>query len=548
MFRDNRRSIVSLPAIVLALFMTQATHADIWREQAKIVPDDLTDYLGFGASVALDCDTLLVGSFNGPYVHMYQGAGDTWQEIEKLPAPFTPSQFAAFGITIALDDGAGVVSSFHAGEEGGSLGASIYVPTTWGLAAVPLTVPRSKYPNSTFLGNLALKGNLAVVGSPGDNESGNLSGAVYLFENTGGDVARTRLAASVGGADGGFGHALALEGDRLVIGAPGDDCDTGATYVFEKDAGGWTQKTKFASGVTDSEFGTSVAFEGDAIVVGAPGEGSGRGAAYVYEKTGATWTQVERLTSPTSNVSMYFGGSVGIDDGYVVIGVLLDNETGDMSGAAYVYHDSGGAWTQVARLHSSDIEEGLYFGYDLAIEGDRMVVGRLGYEKNGAAYVFELEGDNADINVDGKVDGGDLAIWQQNYDPLGEDSHWWNTGDCNGDGKVDGGDLALWQQGYDPLGTPAPGDANDDGKVDGGDLALWQQNYDPLGAGQNTWGMGDWNGDGKIDGGDLALWQQNYDPLGTGGLDGTQHVPEPATLGLLTLGAGLIAFVRRRIR
>ncbi|HUU82807.1 MAG TPA: dockerin type I domain-containing protein, partial [Phycisphaerae bacterium] len=57
-------------------------------------------------------------------------------------------------------------------------------------------------------------------------------------------------------------------------------------------------------------------------------------------------------------------------------------------------------------------------------------------------------------------------------------------------------------------------DANGDAKVDGGDLAIWQQHYDPLGQNPNTPGMGDWNGDGKVDGGDLALWQQRYNPLG----------------------------------
>ena len=57
-------------------------------------------------------------------------------------------------------------------------------------------------------------------------------------------------------------------------------------------------------------------------------------------------------------------------------------------------------------------------------------------------------------------------------------------------------------------------DANGDAKVDGGDLAIWQQHYDPLGKNPNTPGMGDWTGDGKVDGGDLALWQQRYNPIG----------------------------------
>jgi len=105
----------------------------------------------------------------------------------------------------------------------------------------------------------------------------------------------------------------------------------------------------------------------------------------------------------------------------------------------------------------------------------------------------------------------------------------------------------------DPLAIWVQGDANDDGKIDGGDLALWQQNYDPLGlnADNNTFAMGDWNFDGKIDGGDLGLWQQNYNPLGLPTSVGDAplaEIPEPATVGLLLLGGGALVRLRGRRR
>ncbi len=86
--------------------------------------------------------------------------------------------------------------------------------------------------------------------------------------------------------------------------------------------------------------------------------------------------------------------------------------------------------------------------------------------------------------------------------------------------------LAWW------AGPSIFGDGNGDGKVDSVDLAIWQQNYDPLGENENTFVMGDWNADGFIDSADLALWQQNYDPIGGSVL--VTHTPEPATLFVMT--------------
>ena len=100
--------------------------------------------------------------------------------------------------------------------------------------------------------------------------------------------------------------------------------------------------------------------------------------------------------------------------------------------------------------------------------------------------------------------------------------------------------------------TPA-GDADGNGRVDGGDMAIWQQNYSPLTAPDTGYWTADWNGDNRVDGGDLAIWQQNYCPLGLechleladllgGDLD---HCPEPTSLLLFVMG---VAFSGRKIR
>lgn len=59
----------------------------------------------------------------------------------------------------------------------------------------------------------------------------------------------------------------------------------------------------------------------------------------------------------------------------------------------------------------------------------------------------------ADFNLDGFVDGNDLAVWQTNLGMVGDATT--AHGDANGDLNVDGGDLLIWQHLFTG-GPPAP--------------------------------------------------------------------------------------------
>ena len=175
-----------------------------------------------------------------------------------------------------------------------------------------------------------------------------------------------------------FGISVAISDGTIVVGAHNDDdkgSNSGSAYVFEKsdssDATSWTQVAKLTAddGAASDYFGVSVAISDGTIVVGAyldddKYKGPNSGSAYVFEKSDSsdatTWTQAAKLTADDGAAADYFGVSVAISDGTIVVGAYLDDDKykGPNSGSAYVFEKSDSSdatsWTQVAKLTADD--------------------------------------------------------------------------------------------------------------------------------------------------------------------------------------------------
>ena len=262
------------------------------------------------------------------------------------------------------------------------------------------------------------------------------------------------LKASNTGADDLFGHAVAISGDTVVVGAPQEDSsatgvngnqasntapNSGAAYVFVRNGTTWTQqaylKASNASVISsDDRFGQSVAISGDTVVVGANREDSNAtgvngnqnndsalesGAAYVFVRSGTTWSQQAYLKSSNTGDFDFFGWSVSVSGNTVVVGAYPEdsNATGvngnqadnsaSASGAAYVFVRSGTTWSQQAYLKASNTDAFDKFGWSVGASGDTVVVGAYEEDSNatgvngnqgnnveasGAAYVFFRSG------------------------------------------------------------------------------------------------------------------------------------------------------------
>ena len=150
-------------------------------------------------------------------------------------------------------------------------------------------------------------------------------------------------------------------------------------------------------GAAFAAFGKSVAFDGSTIVVGAYRATAGAprsGAAYIFGDVGGVWTQRAKLTASDGGADHELGTSVAVDGDTVVVGAPASTGSTNAAGAAYVFVRSGSTWTEQAKLVPGDSAADDQFGNCVAVEGDTVVVGRpLGAAVgSGSAYVFTRSG------------------------------------------------------------------------------------------------------------------------------------------------------------
>jgi hypothetical protein len=192
------------------------------------------------------------------------------------------------------------------------------------------------------------------------------------------------LSATPADVDAEFGHAVAVNGEWMVVGAPYYGTG-GAAFVFQRGvAGTWSQIAILLGSDTaaDDEFGYAVAIEGGTIMVGARHQGTeDKGAAYVFTYTGGTWTEQIKL-QPTLNNFAYFGRDIDIDGDRAVIAA-------SGIGAAFVYQrDGAGVWALEIKLPTT-----VFDTFAVAIDGTRVAVSSLTEEMySGGVYIYELVG------------------------------------------------------------------------------------------------------------------------------------------------------------
>ena len=297
----------------------------------------------FGDSVALRDNLALIGASGDDDNGEDSGSAylfdtTTGSLLQKLTAP-DGSEGDFFGLSVALRDNLALIGAIGDDDNGEFTGSTYLFDTTAGSLLQKFTSPDGS--EGDFFGfSVALRNNLALIGAPGDQENGEFSGSTYLFDTTTGSLLQ-KLTAPDGSEGDAFGFSVALRDNLALIGAPGDQENgelSGSTYLFDTITGSLLQKLTAPDGSESDRFGLSVALRDNLTLIGAPGDddnGELSGSTYLFETT--TGSLLQKFTAPDGSEGDFFGGSVALRDNLALIGSPRDDDNGDSSGSAYLF-------------------------------------------------------------------------------------------------------------------------------------------------------------------------------------------------------------------
>jgi hypothetical protein len=384
--------------------------AGLWTQQgSKLVGTGEVGTATQGSSVTLSADgnTLAVGAINDD-----ASTGATWifirigvlwtQQGSKLVGTGVGVAGASYqGISASLSLDGNTLAVGGSGDDNNVGATWMFVRTAgvWSQQGLKLVgtgaIGPAQQGNSV---SLADDGNTLAVGGPFDD--GNL-GATWIFTRAGVNWTQqgSKLvgAGAIGPAQQGWSVALASNGEIVAIGGNNDDMGNGATWVFTRSAGVWSQEGAKLVGTgvggnASQGFSVSISADGNTLGIGGPTDDNGVGATWIYVRTAGVWSQQGLKLVGTGAVGIASQGyalSISADGNTIAIGGYDDN--GGV-GATWIFVRTAGVWTQQgSKLVGTGAVGASYQGtsVSLSADGNTLAIGGSGDNSSvGATWIF----------------------------------------------------------------------------------------------------------------------------------------------------------------
>lgn len=434
------------------------------RELAELTASDAVAGDRFGEAVAISGDVAVVGATlrhtegvaNAGAAYVFRFDGTRWVKEAVLSASDKESQ-DLFGYSVAIDGDLIVIGVPFKGPQGPVNAGAAYVyrfhpaMMQWVEEAKLTALDASE--DAQFGFDVDINGNTILVGAIEDSGAVFKAGAAYVYRFNGTNwIEQTKLTASDAAALDKLGVAVSLRGNVAVVGAWWDD-PGGSAYVFRFHGGHWVEEGKLTA--SDAQpgdgFGRSLSMSGNRVLIGAQGNNSG--SAYVFRRHAQTWVEEVKLVLSSAPQGDLFGRTVSLSGNVALMGGAWRDDAcpGDPecnSGAAVMYRRKGGRWTQQVDLTASDAAAGDLFGEAVAVDGNVVIIGAFrgdgAVQDSGSVYVFDAVGGDCDEDLDGDgiVGSANLLVLLGSWGPCPDPPDACPS-DLNGDGSVGILDLLL---------------------------------------------------------------------------------------------------------
>ena len=425
-----------------------------WVEEQKVFADDGTSWDGFAISIAInpvDPDVIIIGAWED----------DDAPDCENSSCQSGSAYIFRFDTDLGL----------------------------W-IQEQKLTASDA-HSQDNFGRAVSIYGDVAIIGANFD-EGPEGTGSAYVFRydvDSGTWNEQQKFLSPNGGR---FGTSISLEGNVVLIGAPGDQefgLGSGASYIYRMnpDTQIWQLEQKLLPDdpVIGASFGWFVSLDGNTALIAAPGADGVwflEGAAYVFTYNGQQWTQQQKLFASDGEPLDTFGRTVSLAGNIAVVAAILDEVDGQTVGSTYIFTFDSQQWNESAKLYASEFEGAEAFGTHAATDGENVIVGANfadidGNNEAGAAFIF---GGLGDCNNNGIIDICDIAdgnAADKNNNGLPDECEtppcpW----DMDNNGSVGVSDLLMM---FAQWGTPGIADFNADGIVNTADLLILLANWGP---------------------------------------------------------------------
>lgn len=275
-----------------------------WTLEAKLVASDPTPNANFGfdQGVAISGDTIVVTNIGDGLeqglpttgsAYVFERRGHTWTQTARIADP-DDADPVGFGDSVSLDHETLVVGAFDADDGRGAAYVFRLHHDTW-VKEARLTAADAT-PGAAFGFSTAIDDGEIAIGAPDAlDDAGVATGGAYVFERHGNAWAQTARLVPTDANDGdGLGVRVAIGKDTVAVGSDTQTSPagiaTGSVHVYHRVHHAWTERAVLfpSDGTRHGQFSCSLATDGRTLLVGNgfqrfPGVGSLAGEAYLYD-------------------------------------------------------------------------------------------------------------------------------------------------------------------------------------------------------------------------------------------------------------------------